>query len=493
MKYVSTRNKEFYVTPSQAIIQGISCDGGLFVPVEIPSLSLENLEELNYKELSYRIMSIFLDDFSEEQLKSCIDKAYDSKFDTDVIAPLVEVGNDFFLELYHGPTLAFKDMALSILPHLLKNSLKINDIDDEVVILTATSGDTGKAALEGFANVEGIKIVVFYPENGVSNIQKLQMKTQEGKNTFVVGINGNFDDAQSGVKELFNNKEFIRELKEKGYILSSANSINIGRLIPQIIYYFHSYMTLIRNGKLEMGEGINISVPTGNFGNILAAYYAKKMGLPVNKLICASNENKVLTDFFATGMYDKRRNLFLSASPSMDILISSNLERLLFHVSCENDSLIKKIMTELLNNGFYEINKDGLNEFYGDYSTEDEVVKAINETFEEFSYLMDTHTAVASSVASKYRNKYNDDTKTLIVSTASPYKFADTVASALGINIENKDEFEVIKLLSNESKTNIPKSILELKDRPIIHDYNCGKSDMREMVESFLKVGEYHD
>ena len=493
MKYISTRNKEFYVTSSQAIIQGISGDGGLFVPEEIPSISLDKLKELNYKELAYEIMSLFLDDFTKSQLKSCIVKAYDNKFDTDAIAPLVEVGDDYFLELYHGPTLAFKDMALSILPHLLKEALRINGIDDEVVILTATSGDTGKAALEGFANIEGINIVVFYPENGVSNIQKLQMKTQKSKNTFVVGINGNFDDAQSGVKELFNDKEFIRELKTNKFILSSANSINIGRLIPQIIYYFYSYMYLIGKGKLKMGEGFNISVPTGNFGNILAAYYAKKMGLPVNKLICASNENNVLTDFFKTGIYDKRRNLYPSTSPSMDILISSNLERLLFHVSGKNDSLIKDIMEELSHNGFYHTNKDELNEFYGDYSTEEEVAQAINDIFKSYNYLMDTHTAVAYSVANKYRDKCFDDTKTLVVSTASPYKFAGTVALALGINIENKDEFEIIEVLSKESKTNIPKNILELKDKPIVHHNNCDKSDMRKMIETFLKAGEHHD
>ncbi|WFA08421.1 threonine synthase [Tissierella sp. Yu-01] len=493
MDYISTRNKEIVVTPSQAIIQGISTDGGLFVPVEFPQMSLKRIQELSYKELAYEILRLLLTDFSEKQIKDCIDKAYDEKFDTEGIAPLIQVGDDYFLELYHGPTLAFKDMALSILPHLLKASLNINNIKEEVVILTATSGDTGKAALNGFTNVDGIKIIVFYPESGVSKIQKLQMNTQEGDNTFVVGIKGNFDDAQNGVKELFNNMNFVEKLKENNYILSSANSINIGRLIPQIVYYFHSYIALLGEGKLRIGEKINISVPTGNFGNILAAYYAKKMGLPINKLICASNDNKVLTDFFNTGEYNKIRELHLTTSPSMDILISSNLERLLFHISGEDDELIIELMNQLSKNGYYKMNSTDFKEFYGDYSTEDEVANIINKTFKKYDYLMDTHTAVAYNVSRKYKKDYNDNTKTLVVSTASPYKFASTVASALGIGIEDKDEFEIIDVLSKKSNRSIPEAVKNLKDKTVIHKNSCNTEDMRSIVESFLKVGETHD
>ncbi|MBU5454694.1 threonine synthase [Caproiciproducens sp. MSJ-32] len=494
MRYISTRNENISVSPSQAIIQGISRDGGLFVPLNIPKISLDELKNLNYKDLAFEIMSKFFTDFEERELRECIKKAYDDKFDTELIAPLVKLGEDYCLELYHGPTLAFKDMALSILPYLLKQSLKINGENKEVVILTATSGDTGKAALEGFAKVDGIKIIVFFPEEGVSKIQKLQMRTQEGENTYVVGINGNFDDAQGGVKAVFNDKEFVEFLNKNNYILSSANSINIGRLIPQVVYYFYSYLLLVRDNQIKLGDKINFVVPTGNFGNILAAYYAKKMGLPINKLICASNENKVLTDFFDTGIYDKRRELILTSSPSMDILISSNLERLLYHLDEEREKLTALCMEQLSEMGFYKIDKDILGDFYGGYSSEEEVADTIKKVYKRFNYLLDTHTAVAYNVSEKYKKEYKEeDIKTIIISTASPYKFPASVASSIGLDIRDRDEFELIDILSKETNMAIPKTIKNLKEKKNIHNHNCNKEDMRKMIEKFLKVGGNND
>lgn len=493
MKYISTRNKEIEVSASEAIIKGISSDGGLFVPKSFPKIDLEKLKGLSYKELALEIMKEYLTDFNILELKECIDKAYNEKFDTEDIVPVVEVGDTYVLELYHGPTLAFKDMALSILPHLLKVAMIINDIKEEVVILTATSGDTGKAALEGFANVDGIKIIVFYPENGVSKIQKLQMKTQEGHNAYVVGISGNFDDAQGGVKKLFNDKDFNNQLKDRNYILSSANSINIGRLIPQIVYYFYGYLTLLRDSKISKDEKVNIAVPTGNFGNILAAYYAKEMGLPVDKLICASNENNALTCFLSTGIYDRRRELRLTSSPSMDILISSNLERLLFHLNNENDQLIESAMKQLSDKGFYKMPKNDYHEFFGDFSTETEVAAAINKVFKDYDYLMDTHTAIAYDVNQKYKGNNNDHRKTMIASTASPFKFGRAVAESIGIDIRNLDEFSIIDTLGDKANLEIPKAIRDLKNKKILHDNICHKDDMKEMVERILKVGETND
>lgn len=489
MRYISTRDNSISLSASQAIIQGISKDGGLFVPSEIPKIEVGKLKGMDYKELAFEILSRFLTDFEEASLRTCIENAYDDKFTRDEIAPLVEKGDIFFLELFYGPTLAFKDMALSILPYLLKEAMKINDIGEEVVILTATSGDTGKAALEGFANVEGIKIVVFYPEKGVSEIQKLQMNTQEASNTFVVGINGDFDDAQTGVKKIFNDLEFNQLLKDNNYIFSSANSINIGRLLPQIVYYFNSYLKLLRDGKIEEGEKINIVVPTGNFGNILAAYYGKEMGLPINKLICASNENNVIRDFLRTGVYDRRRELKLTSSPSMDILISSNLERLLFHLGYREGEL-EALMEDLSKNGFYEIDLERLKDFYGEYSTDEEVGKRIGDTFKESAYLIDTHTSVGQDVYEKYRKETGDKRKTIIASTASPFKFASSVAGAVGITGLNKDEFEIIEELSRKTKLDIPQAISSLKDREILHRNNCDVGDMEKLVKEFLKVGE---
>lgn len=494
MKYTSTRNKTVSISSSEAIIQGISKDGGLFVPTNIPKLNnIMDLKEMNYKELAFIIMSKFFTDFKSNDLKNCIDKAYDIKFSKKEIAPLVNVGDVFFLELFHGPTLAFKDMALSILPYLLKEAIRINKIDKEVVILTATSGDTGKAALESFANVDGIKIVVFFPEDGVSEIQKRQMITQEGINTFVVGINGNFDDAQNGVKEIFNNNDFANLLYKNNYILSSANSINIGRLIPQIVYYFYGYLTLLKEGKIKNNEKINIVVPTGNFGNILAAYYAKEMGLPINKLICASNENNILTDFINTGIYDKRRELILTSSPSMDILISSNLERLLFHISGEDDMFIRTKMDDLARQGYYKIDNLNLKYFYGAYSTEKQVSFSINNMFVKNKYLIDPHTAVAYNVHEKYKLETCDDTKTIIASTASPFKFGSKVASSIDIDVKNKDEFNIIKELAGKTNIEIPRAIANLENKEVLHENNCNKENMKYLVEKFLEVGGIDD
>lgn len=494
MKYISTRDKKITVSASTAIIQGISKDGGLFVPSFIPKVDkLTDLKNQSYKELAFTIMSKFLTDFDPQVLKGCIEKAYDDKFDKEAIAPTVKVDDAFFLELFHGPTFAFKDMALSILPYLLKEAIKINDIHKDLVILTATSGDTGKAALEGFANVDGVKIIVFYPQDGVSEIQKRQMITQEGDNTFVVGIRGNFDDAQNGVKEIFNDPQFSSILDRDNYILSSANSINIGRLIPQIVYYFHAYLSLLNQEEVNAHEKINIVVPTGNFGNILAAYYAKEMGLPINKLICASNENNVLADFFHTGIYDKRRDLILTSSPSMDILISSNLERLLFHLSKGDDNLIGSSMERLYKDGYYNMEDLKLGDFYGGYSTEDEVSYSINSMFKDENYLMDPHTAVAYNVYKKYKWKTGDNTKTIIASTASPFKFGSKVASAIGINLDFKDEFSIIEELEKEANLLAPKAIKNLKYKSIIHSNICKKENMKSIVKQFLKVGETND
>ncbi|SDZ23226.1 threonine synthase [Proteiniborus ethanoligenes] len=490
MKYISTRDKTISISSSEGIIQGLSKEGGLFVPRSIPKLdNLMALKEMEYKGLAYVIMKEFFTDFENDRLKNCIEKAYDNKFSTDHIVPVIKAGDAFFLELFHGPTLAFKDMALSILPYLLKESMRINNIQKEIAILTATSGDTGKAALEGFANVKGIKIIVFFPEYGVSQVQKMQMLTQEGNNTFVVGINGNFDDAQGGVKDIFNNNHFINLLGKNNYLLSSANSINIGRLIPQIVYYFHGYLTLLREKSIKENEKINIAVPTGNFGNILAAYYAKEMGLPVNKLICASNENNVLSQFIDTGIYDRRRRLILTSSPSMDILLSSNLERLLFHLSGGDSVLVKDKMVELAELGYYKMDNLDLRDFYGSYSTEEEVGFEINKMFMDNNHLIDPHTAVAYNVYQKYKSETNDNTKTIIASTASPFKFGGKVVSSIGIDINNKDEFEIIEKLGSKTNVKIPKAIEDLKDKEIAHKNNCDREGMEDILRKFLKVG----
>lgn len=491
--YSSTRNSETKVLASEAILKGISEDGGLFIPNEIPALkcSIEELSKLNYKETAYAVMSCFLTDFTEEELKNCIEKAYDDKFDTEEIAPIKKTKDAYFLELYHGPTLAFKDMALSILPHLLKTSARKHNITDKIVILTATSGDTGKAALEGFADVDGTEIIVFFPEDGVSQVQRLQMVTQKGANTHVVGIEGNFDDAQSGVKKIFTDKEFGDKLKKNGYRFSSANSINIGRLVPQIVYYFYTYGILCKKEEIECGEKVNFVVPTGNFGNILAAYFAKCMGLPVNKLICASNDNKVLFDFFKTGIYDRDRQFVTTISPSMDILISSNLERLIYLISDRDTKRVVELMNELSTNGKYEITddmKDKLLDFCGGFATEEETKKAISKMYDENDYLIDTHTAVAYSVYEGYRDEKNDDIKTVIASTASPYKFTNAVMEAVDDKYSNCDSFELMKKMSSLMKADIPAGIRNIDEREILHKTTCSKDQMKNIVEKFLNL-----
>ncbi len=491
--YKSTRDAEKTVTASQAILKGLADDGGLFVPVSIPKLpvSLGELKEMTYQEIAYTVMKEFLTDFTEEELKSCIAKAYDSKFDTEEIAPLAKVEDAYYLELFHGATIAFKDMALSILPHLLTTSAKKNQVKNEIVILTATSGDTGKAALAGFADVEGTKIIVFYPKNGVSRVQELQMVTQKGDNTSVVAIRGNFDNAQSGVKAMFENKELEKELNEAGYQFSSANSINIGRLVPQVVYYVYAYAKLLQNEEIAEDEEINVVVPTGNFGNILAAYYAKNMGIPIAKLICASNENKVLYDFFQTGTYDRNREFVLTTSPSMDILISSNLERLIYKISGEDARKDTDLMTELKTKGSYAITgemKANLADFAAGYATEEQVAKTIHDIYEDTGYVMDTHTAVAATVYKAYREDSKDDRKTVIASTASPYKFAGSVMSAIDPKYKGQDDFKLIEELQKVSGTELPNAIKEIMNAEIRHNTECDVDQMEQTVKSILGV-----
>lgn len=491
--YKSTRDDSVKVTASQAILKGLAPDGGLFVPESIPSFdkSLEELSKMSYKEVAYEVMKLMLDDFTEEELKACIDKAYDEKFDTDVIAPLVKADGAYYLELFHGATIAFKDMALSILPHLLITSAKKNDVHNEIVILTATSGDTGKAALAGFADVEGTKIIVFYPKNGVSRVQELQMVTQKGDNTSVVAIHGNFDNAQSGVKAMFENKELEKELNEAGYQFSSANSINIGRLVPQVVYYVYAYAKLLQNEEIAEDEEINVVVPTGNFGNILAAYYAKNMGIPIAKLICASNENKVLYDFFQTGTYDRNREFVLTTSPSMDILISSNLERLIYKISGEDARKDTDLMTELKTKGSYAITgemKANLADFAAGYATEEQVAKTIHDIYEDTGYVMDTHTAVAATVYKAYREDSKDDRKTVIASTASPYKFAGSVMSAIDPKYKGQDDFKLIEELQKVSGTELPNAIKEIMNAEIRHNTECDVDQMEQTVKNILGV-----
>jgi threonine synthase len=433
-------------------------------------------------------MKLFLGDFTEEELKACIRGAYDSKFDTETIAPVVKKDGAYYLELFHGKTIAFKDMALSILPYLMTTSAKKNGVKNEIVILTATSGDTGKAALAGFADVEGTSIIVFYPKNGVSPIQEKQMLTQKGANTNVVGITGNFDDAQTGVKQMFNSKELAERMNEKGYQFSSANSINIGRLVPQIVYYVYAYGQLLKQGEISEGEKINVVVPTGNFGNILAAYYAKNMGLPIETLFCASNDNKVLYDFFQTGKYDRKREFILTASPSMDILISSNLERLIYRIAGEDADKTKALMDALTNQGEYEITpemKKQLDVFKGGFATEERTFDTIRKVYEKADYIMDTHTAVASSVY--YELAAATGLKTVIASTASPYKFTRSVMNAIDKEkYDSMSDFELVDELNKISGVKVPQAIEEIRTAPIVHDTVCATNEMQATVEKIL-------
>ena len=492
--YKSTRGAEEAVTASCAILKGLAKDGGLFVPTEIPklSLSMEELSKMSYQETAYEVMKLFLTDFTEEELKACIAGAYDKKFDTDVIAPLAKVEGAYYLELFHGATIAFKDMALSILPYLMTTAAKKNHIKNEIVILTATSGDTGKAALAGFADVPGTKIIVFYPKNGVSPIQEKQMVTQTGDNTMVVGIHGNFDDAQSGVKAIFGNKELAEELDKAGYQFSSANSINIGRLVPQVVYYVYAYAKLLEGGEIKDGETINVVVPTGNFGNILAAYYAKQLGVPIGKLICASNDNKVLYDFFQTGEYNRNRPFILTTSPSMDILISSNLERLLYRIAGDDAAKDQELMKELTADGKYTITdamKEKLGDFCGYYVTEAEDAQEIAKVYKDTGYVMDTHTAVAACAYEKYKAETGDETKTVIASTASPYKFTRSVMESIDAEKYGKlGDFELVDELSRISGVAVPNAIEEIRTAPVRHKTVCEVQDMEKTVRGFLGV-----
>ena len=467
--YHSTRNSEETATASEAILKGLTSDGGLFVPDSIPKLnvSLEDLTQMSYQEIAYAVMKEFLTDFTEEELKTCINNAYDSKFDTEEIAVTKKVDGAYYLELFHGATIAFKDMALSILPHLLVTSARKNNVKNEIVILTATSGDTGKAALAGFADVPGTKIIVFYPKSGVSPIQEKQMVTQKGDNTYVIGIKGNFDDAQTGVKKMFSNKELAKVMNDNGFQFSSANSINIGRLVPQVVYYVKAYADLLKQGALKAGEPMNVVVPTGNFGNILASYYAKQMGIPIGKFVCASNKNKVLFDFFETGKYDRNREFYVTTSPSMDILISSNLERMIYRIAGNDAKQCAKFMAALTKDGEYVITdamKAELSEFFGAFGSEEETAVKIKEVYDKEGYVMDTHTAVAAVAYDKYKAATGDDkTPTVIASTASPYKFTRSVMDAIDPAYDAEDDFELVDELNKVSKTAIPKAIEEIR------------------------------
>ncbi len=475
-----------------AILKGLASDGGLFVPNEIPALgkSLAELAEMDYRNLAYEVMKLFLTDYTEDELRKCINAAYDSKFDTEEIAPLAEADGSYYLELFHGATIAFKDMALSLLPHLMTTAAKKNGLDKEIVILTATSGDTGKAALAGFADVPGTRIVVFYPKSGVSPIQEKQMVTQRGDNTKVVGIHGNFDDAQTGVKKIFSDKEFAAELDEKGFVFSSANSINIGRLVPQICYYIYAYTRLMKEERIADGDKINICVPTGNFGNILAAFYAKNMGLPVGKLICASNTNKVLFDFFESGTYDRNREFHVTTSPSMDILISSNLERLIYFIAGGDAGRCGQLMGELGGSGKYSITdseKAGLKDFYGGYADEAQTAEQISKIYKSTGYVIDTHTAVASYVCDAYKKSTGDNTPVVIASTASPYKFTRSVMNAIDPEYDKKTDFELIDDLAKISNVPIPQAIEDIRSAPVLHKTECDVDKMKDVIKDFLK------
>ena len=499
MQYHSTRDKSIAVSSAEAIKKGLSEEGGLFVPDSFPSVTLDEIQSLaqkSYTERAKFILGKYLTDFTAEELDKCVTSAYTrEKFETDAIAPVYKLNNTtYFLELWHGPTCAFKDMALQILPHFMTVSMKKTNEDKEIVILVATSGDTGKAALEGFKDVNGTRIIVFYPDNGVSEIQKLQMITQEGNNVSVAAVQGNFDDAQNGVKKIFTDSAYAELLARNQFKLSSANSINWGRLVPQIVYYFSAYADLLNNNEINCGDKINIVVPTGNFGNILAAYYASRMGLPVAKFICASNENNVLTDFIRTGEYNKIRDFHTTISPSMDILISSNLERFLYELTDRDDKQITEWMKALNTEGKYEITpgvKAKLQDmFWAGCSNDAETMAAIKKCDDEYDYVIDTHTAVAKSVYDKYVAETGDDTKTVIASTASPFKFNQSVLIALeDYNfVAGKDEFTLLEELSQKSGMNIPKSLYELKDKSAIFNLVCQKDQMQRVVSDFLMV-----
>ncbi len=495
MNYTSTRNRDIKITSAQAIAQGLSHEGGLFVPTALPEIGEKEITALcgkSYADRAFDIFKLFLTDFTDEEIKDCVTKAYGKNFDTENIADIAHLlQGTYILELWHGPTCAFKDMALQILPHLLTVSAKKTIPDKDIAILVATSGDTGKAALEGFKNVLGTTISVFYPEDGVSEMQKRQMQTQEGDNVFVCAVKGNFDDCQNGVKAIFTDESMAEELDRMGVVLSSANSINWGRLCPQIVYYISAYAELVKNEQIKYGEKINIVVPTGNFGNILAAYYAKEMGLPVNKLICASNANNILTDFINTGIYDRNRKFYTTISPSMDILISSNLERLLYHLSGENTELINKWFSALKAEGKYEVTPEVKaiisDLFYAGCCNDEETKAAIKDCFDSYSYLMDTHTAVAYKVYNDYKKTTGDNTKTLIASTANPYKFGKAVYEAVGGDPTDLDEFTVIEKLEEKTGTTMPIPLAATKNKAVRFNGVIDRELMPAAVVDFLK------
>ena len=488
--YQSTRDANNTVTASQAILQGLATDGGLFTPISYPQLELDftKLKDASYQEVAKLILSAFLDDFTDQELDDCINNAYDSKFDTPEIAPLVKLNGQYNLELFHGATIAFKDMALSILPHLMTTAAKKHGLKNKIVILTATSGDTGKAAMAGFADVPGTEIIVFYPKDGVSKVQELQMTTQTGDNTHVVAIEGNFDDAQTNVKSMFNDAALRERLATHQLQFSSANSMNIGRLVPQIVYYVYAYAQLVKTSQIQAGEAVNFAVPTGNFGNILAAYYAKQIGLPVGKLICASNENNVLTDFFKTHVYDKMRSFKVTSSPSMDILVSSNLERLIFHLLGNSAEKTADLMKSLNQHGQYELTDFDpaiLELFAAEYATEVETAAEIKRVYEASDYIEDPHTAVASAVYQKYRTATGDETKTVIASTASPYKFpvvaVEAVTGQTGLS-----DFEALAKLHELSGVAVPPAVDGLENAQVRHKTTVAADQMQAAVESYL-------
>ncbi|MBP3319824.1 MAG: threonine synthase [Ruminiclostridium sp.] len=495
MRYVSTRNKNVSLTASQAVAQGLARDGGLLTPEVFPKLTPEMLEDWRGKTYGQRavaLMKLFLEDFSEEELTAFTQAGYSAeKFDDSRVAPLHKLNDDTYcLELWHGPTSAFKDMALQILPHLLSASLVKTNEDKTVCILVATSGDTGKAALEGFKDVDRTKILVFYPTGGVSQVQELQMKTQEGSNVGVCSVYGNFDDAQTGVKILFSDEKLRADLAERGYFLSSANSINWGRILPQLVYYISAYCDLLNEGKIQMGDKVNYCVPTGNFGNILACWYAGQMGLPVGKLICASNSNNVLTEFLSTGVYNKNRTFYTTMSPSMDILVSSNLERLLFALTEQDDQAVAGYMKELNETGRYEVTDDLKaklkDHFYGGFCDEERTSQIIEKVWKEHNYLIDPHTAVAYQVMEDYRKESGDDTTTVFVSTASPFKFCDNVLKSLGV-ADVKEGLDALDQLNEVSGRPAPVPLASLRNKPVRFEGSVEKEQMMDVVLDFLK------
>ncbi len=490
--YESTRNSNLKATASLAVLKGIADDGGLFVlrGISDKKIDIENLLGKSYIEIAETVIGLMLDDYPKDKIKDSVSKAYTNKFSTNEITTVVKVGDSFITELFHGPTSAFKDVALSILPHLMTTSYEMNDITGEVIILTATSGDTGKAALEGFKDVNGTKIAVFYPEAGVSEVQKAQMVTQEGVNTYVCAIKGNFDDAQTGVKKIFTNKKLLKEFEENNKIFSSANSINIGRLIPQIVYYFYTYVKLVESNVIKNWDKINFSVPTGNFGNILAGYYAKMLGLPINKLLCGSNENNVLYDFIKTGVYDRNRKFHKTISPSMDILISSNLERLLYYMSGKNNEIVKTLMEQLSSNGKYEVStemKEKINkEFFAGCVFKEDTVRTIKEVYDKYRYLLDTHTAVAYKTLMDYKKETGDETVSVVLSTASPFKFSKSVYEALFGETDN-NEFAIMEELSEKTGVPIPENLKGLNNKKVCHTTVCEVGEMEGFVRLWLK------